>query len=112
MQNTWKMTETLPNGYSYESTQRELSNEYPHDRVRIVFKDLCACVLWTKVAPASERIKVFSVFIFRLVLEIMEHHTPDADIQCKAIQVISLMALNGKTLNSSFFFIFLRYLRC
>ena len=47
------MTETLPNGYSYESTQRELSNEYPHDRVRIVFKDLCALVLWTKVAPAS-----------------------------------------------------------
>ena len=23
-----KMTETLANGYSYESTQRELSNEY------------------------------------------------------------------------------------
>ena len=28
-----KMTETLANGYSYESTQRELSNEYQHDRV-------------------------------------------------------------------------------
>ena len=27
------MTETLPNGYSSESTQRELSNEYQHDRV-------------------------------------------------------------------------------
>ena len=54
MQNTWKMTETLPYGNSYESTQQELSNEYPHDRVRIVFKDLCALVLWMKVAPASE----------------------------------------------------------
>ena len=48
------MTETLPNGYSYESTQRELLNEYPHDRVWIVFKDICAVVLWTKAAPASE----------------------------------------------------------
>ena len=26
-------TETLANGYSTESTQRELSNEYKHDRV-------------------------------------------------------------------------------
>ena len=28
-----KMAETLANGYSSESTQRELSNEYQHDRV-------------------------------------------------------------------------------
>ena len=28
-----KMTETLANGYSSESTQRELSNEYQDDRV-------------------------------------------------------------------------------
>ena len=28
-----KMTETLANGYSSESTQWELSNEYQHDRV-------------------------------------------------------------------------------
>ena len=48
------MTETLANGYSYESTQRELSNEYQHDRVWIVFKNLCICVLWTKVALALE----------------------------------------------------------
>ena len=33
MQKSRKMTETLANGYSYESTQRELSNEYKHDRV-------------------------------------------------------------------------------
>ena len=29
----WKLTETLGNGYSSESAQRELSNEYQHDRV-------------------------------------------------------------------------------
>ena len=33
MQNSVKMTQTLANGYSSESTQQELSNEYQHDRV-------------------------------------------------------------------------------
>ena len=31
--NAEKLTETLAHGYSYESTQWELSNEYQHDRV-------------------------------------------------------------------------------
>ena len=48
------MTETLANGYSYESTQRELSNEYQHDRVSMVFKDICVLMLWTKVVSALE----------------------------------------------------------
>ena len=34
------MIETLANGYSSESTQQELPNEYQHDRVWMVFKDL------------------------------------------------------------------------
>ena len=33
MQKTWKITETLAYGYSSESAQWELSNEYQHDRV-------------------------------------------------------------------------------
>ena len=33
MHKTWKMTETLANGYSYESTRQELSNEYQQCRV-------------------------------------------------------------------------------
>ena len=32
------MTETLAYGYSSESTQQALSNEYQHDRVQMVFK--------------------------------------------------------------------------
>ena len=48
------MTETLANGYSFESTRRELSNEYQHDRVQIVFKNLCVLELWMKVASALE----------------------------------------------------------
>ena len=48
------MTETLAHGYSSESTQRELSNEYQYDRVYMVFQDLCVLVLWTRVAIALE----------------------------------------------------------
>ena len=44
------MTEILGYGYSSESTQRELSNKYQHDRVLMVFKSLCVIVLWTKLA--------------------------------------------------------------
>ena len=58
MQKSWKMTETLANGYSYESTQRELSNEYQHDRVWMVFKDICVLVLEMKVASALEGLKL------------------------------------------------------
>ena len=57
MENPWEMTETLAYGYSFESTQRELSNEYQHDRVQIVFKNLCLLELWMKVASALEGLK-------------------------------------------------------
>ena len=44
MQRALKMTETLAYGYSSESSQRELSNEYQHHRVLDVFqKVLCPC---------------------------------------------------------------------
>ena len=46
LQNDAKITKTLANGYSSESTQRELSNEYQHDRVWIFFqKSLNPCAL-------------------------------------------------------------------
>ena len=45
----------LADGFSSESTQRELSNEYQHDRVQVFFfKNLCILLLWTKVASALE----------------------------------------------------------
>ena len=44
------MTKTLAHGYSSESTKRELSNEYQHDRVKVNFKNLCVIVLWKNVA--------------------------------------------------------------
>ena len=44
------MTETLATGFSSESTQRELSNEYGHDWVLKVFKIVCFLGIWTKVA--------------------------------------------------------------
>ena len=48
------MTETLAYGYSSERDQQELSNEYQHDRVWKVFKNLSIPDLWTKVALALE----------------------------------------------------------
>ena len=39
------MTETLACGYLSESTQRELYNEYQHDRVLMVFKTLHSSAL-------------------------------------------------------------------
>ena len=52
MQKSCKMTETLENGYSSESTHQEFSNEYQHDRVSMIFKKDCILMLWTKVASA------------------------------------------------------------
>ena len=54
---TWKMTETLAHGYSSDSTQWELLNEYQHDRVTMIFKNLYVLVLWTKVASALEGLR-------------------------------------------------------
>ena len=50
------MTETLIHGYSSDSTEEELPNEYQHDRIlkMKVFKRLWAIVLWIKVALALE----------------------------------------------------------
>ena len=60
MQKTSKMTETLAYRYSSESTQQELSNEYQHDRVMMVFKGFCVIVLWTKVTSALEGLSLKS----------------------------------------------------
>ena len=49
MQKKLKMTETLANRSSNECTQREVSNEYQYDRVKMSFQNR---VLWIKVALA------------------------------------------------------------
>ena len=58
------MSETLVNGYSSESTQRELSNEYQHDRVQVFFKNLCVLVLLTKVDSALEGLSTSLVLFY------------------------------------------------
>ena len=64
-----KMTEILAHGYSSESTQRELSNEYQHERNQMVFRNLCNPVLWIGVALALEglndkRLKILLYIFF------------------------------------------------
>ena len=46
------MTETLAYGYSSESTQQEMFNEYQHDRVKMVLTNICVLMHWMKVASA------------------------------------------------------------
>ena len=54
-----KMTETLAHEYSAESTQRELSNEYQHDRVQNVFKIICILVgLEERSLNVAEKLKI------------------------------------------------------
>ena len=50
----------MANGYSYESTRRELLNEYQHDRVLMVFANFCVFVLWTKAVSALEGLIIAS----------------------------------------------------
>ena len=50
------MAETLAHWYSSESTQWELSYEYQHDRVQMIFKTPSICVLRMNVASALERL--------------------------------------------------------
>ena len=56
IQKTLKMTETLANGYSSDSSQRRLSYEYPDDLVRMIFIIFCILVHLMKVASALERV--------------------------------------------------------
>ena len=60
MQKSWKNIETLAYGYSCESTQWELSNEYQHDRVWLIFRNIGVFVLWTKVASALEGLNLIN----------------------------------------------------
>ena len=62
MQKKPKMTETLANGCSYDSTQRELSNEYHHDSFLKTFKIFCIFVTLTKVASVSKGLKLSGIF--------------------------------------------------
>ena len=54
------MAETLAHGYSCERTQRELSNQYQHDRVKI-FKNVSALLIWMKVASALKKFSASSI---------------------------------------------------
>ena len=52
------VAKTLAYGYSYESSQQELSDEYQYDRVQMILVFFfCILVNWIKVASASEGLK-------------------------------------------------------
>ena len=58
------MTETLAHGYSFDSTQRELSNEYQHDRVKMFFrKALHHCAL-DEIRLSIGRVKAINSIVW------------------------------------------------
>ena len=59
------MAKTLAHGYSSQSTQRELSNEYQHDRVWMVFKSFCIFLPWSEVASAWKGLNLIDVEILQ-----------------------------------------------
>ena len=60
MQKPWRITETLTNGYSSESTLLEL---YQQDRFWMVFKNICVLEFWTKVASALKGLTVVQLSV-------------------------------------------------
>ena len=66
--NPLKMTETLAHGYSSDSTQRVLSNECRHDRVKMIFKNLCILVLWIKSSLSIGRDKMAGLVVWDICL--------------------------------------------
>ena len=48
-QKSGKITETLANGYSSDSTWQALSNEYQQDTVKMIFEIFCFLVTSVKV---------------------------------------------------------------
>ena len=61
------MTGTLAYGYSSDSTWRELSNKYQHDRVSMVFINLCIPVHWMKAASALEGLNCQVVLVTAII---------------------------------------------
>ena len=61
MQKNWKMTETLTCGYSYDSTQRDISNEYQHDRVYMFFLNCLYFSTMDENSLSMERVKLTSL---------------------------------------------------
>ena len=60
------MVETLANGYSSKSSQHKLSNEYQHDRVLTVFKNVWVLVLLMKVRMSGECLEnVWPCYVLR-----------------------------------------------
>ena len=87
MQKTLKITETLAYGYSYESTQRELSNEY-QDSVKMVFEVFFAFFcLGKKVSSALEGLRYTVEPVYIEHSREMKKCSIYAGVQC--IQVLS-----------------------
>ena len=82
--------------YSSESTQRELSNEYQHDRVSMTFKNHCILVLWTKGAATLElwKYRNLGYHLFRFLFGCLwvDCSMPGAGIQ--KLEIFTVVVIN------------------
>ena len=83
----------LMGGYSSESgesTRRELSSEYQHDRVLMVFKTLCIFMLWTKITLALEGlVGLISPYIIYTSLMLNNLSGNKSTCQCQTLSKIT-----------------------
>ena len=53
---------------TYPSAQQELPNGYQHDRVKMVFKNLCVLILMTKAASALEGVRPSEHLMYNMLI--------------------------------------------
>ena len=94
-----KIFETLANGYSYESAERELSNEYQNDMVSMIFKNLSIYVLWTKVFsfPSIGRVNLPQMMKSAMNTYVVYTSQVRTSIETKAAYDVPIHELTGAT---------------
>ena len=88
MQDSWKNIETLSSWYSFESSRRVLSDEYPFARVSVISCFFCIFFVLAKLATSSIRVNPYisllqpqpNPWVFRCP------HLPDHSIAWKGFE--------------------------
>ena len=73
MTKNWEMTEILAHGYSSDSTQQEISYEYPHDLIMMTFINLWHSCALDKSNLSIRRVNNSSEIFSNIILIIHIH---------------------------------------
>ena len=67
----WTKVASALEGSAIQEMELKLSNEYQHDRVKVVSRNVCILVLWTKVASALEglnKVRFMEFLLLKILL--------------------------------------------